>query len=101
MFAIDGCRLPSNASKGMSGMKKELTEKYEKIKKVCREIIKKHRQNDRIDKDKIKLANRRITSFNTFTTVWFIRLAGTSHTYNVMRHISLILLKYQELLTDK
>jgi len=31
MFAIDGCRLPSNASKEWSGTKKELQEKYEKI----------------------------------------------------------------------
>jgi len=50
MFAIDGCRLPSNASKEMSGTKEELSEKYEKIKKVCREIVKKHRNNDRIGK---------------------------------------------------
>jgi len=60
MFAIDGCRLPSNASKEYSGTKKELTEKYEKIKDVCREIMKKHRENDRIgkeekEKEKIKL----------------------------------------------
>jgi len=51
MFAIDGCRLPSNASKEYSGTKKELTEKYEKIKNVCREIMKKHRENDRIGKE--------------------------------------------------
>ena len=51
MFAIDGCRLPSNASKEYSGTKKELTEKYEKIKKICGEIMKKHRENDRIGKE--------------------------------------------------
>ena len=46
MFAIDGCRLPSNASKEYSGTRKELTEKNEKIKDVCREIMKKHRDTD-------------------------------------------------------
>ena len=46
MFAIDGCRLSSNASKEWSGTKKQLTEKYERIKKISREIIEKHRQND-------------------------------------------------------
>jgi len=60
MFAIDGCRLPSNASKEMSGTKKELTEKYEKIKKVCREIIKKHRQNDRIGKEEKESEKRKL-----------------------------------------
>ena len=64
MFAIDGCRLPSNASKEYSGTKAELTEKYEKIRKVCREILKKHRESDRIgkeekEKDKKKLKNMR------------------------------------------
>jgi hypothetical protein len=61
MFAIDGCKLPSNAAKEWSGTKKELQEKYEKIKKLSREIIKKHRQNDSLgveekeaDKEKLK-----------------------------------------------
>ena len=48
MFAIDGCRLPSNASKEWSGTKKELREKYEKIKNICKELVKKHRENDRL-----------------------------------------------------
>jgi transposase len=50
MFAIDGCRLPSNASKEWSGTKKELQEKYEKIKKISGKIVEKHRQNDRLGK---------------------------------------------------
>jgi hypothetical protein len=49
-FAGDGCKLPSNASKEWSGTKKELREKYEKIKKISKEIIEKHRQNDRVGK---------------------------------------------------
>jgi transposase len=60
MFAIDGYRLPSNASKEYSGTKKELKEKYDKIKKVCKEIIEKHKTNDKTgkeekEKDKKKL----------------------------------------------
>jgi transposase len=42
MFAVDGCKLPSNASKEWSGTKKELRERYEKLKKISREIIEKH-----------------------------------------------------------
>jgi len=51
MFAIDGCRLPSNASKEWSGTKKELKEKYDKIKKICKEIVEKHKNNDKIGKE--------------------------------------------------
>ena len=51
MLAIDGCRLPSNASKEWSGTKKELREKYEKIKKTSKEILKKHRENGRLGKE--------------------------------------------------
>ena len=51
MFAIDGCRLPSNASKEWSGTKKQLTEKYEKIKKISKEIIEKHLKNDSVGEE--------------------------------------------------
>ena len=51
MFAIDGCRLPSNASKEWSGTKKELKEKYEKIKKISKAIIEKYQENDSIGKE--------------------------------------------------
>jgi len=50
MFAIDGCRLPSNASKEWSGTKKELQEKYEKMKNLSRKILEKHRETDRLGK---------------------------------------------------
>ena len=51
MFAIDGCRLPSNASKEWSGTKTELKEKYEKIKKISKSIIEKHHQTDNLAKE--------------------------------------------------
>jgi len=52
MFAIDGCRLPSNASKEWSGTKKELRRKYERMKETGRKILQKHRENDSRGEDK-------------------------------------------------
>jgi transposase len=49
-YATDGCKLPSNASKEWSGTKKELGEKYENLKKISREIVERHRENDRAGK---------------------------------------------------
>jgi transposase len=60
MFAIDGCRLPSNASKEWSGTKKELKEKYDRIKKISHEIITKHRQNDTISKDELEADKKKL-----------------------------------------
>jgi len=59
MFAIDGCRLPSNASKKWSGTKKELLKKYEKIKKISKAIIEKHRQNDIMVKEELEADERK------------------------------------------
>jgi len=52
MFAIDGCKLPSNASKEWSGTKKELKHKKEKMEKAIRQIITKHAERDRAEADK-------------------------------------------------
>jgi transposase len=46
MFAIDGVKLPSNASKEWSGTKEELQKKKEKMEKVIRQIITRHRETD-------------------------------------------------------
>lgn len=46
MFAIDGCKMPSNASKEWSGTKKDFEKKKEKIEKTIDYIINKHRTND-------------------------------------------------------
>jgi transposase len=46
MFAIDGCKMPSNASKEWSGTKEELTKKKEKMEKAMRRIISRHKQMD-------------------------------------------------------
>jgi transposase len=44
MFAIDGCKLPSNASKEWSGTHKEMTKKQNKIDRAVRRMLSKHRE---------------------------------------------------------
>jgi len=46
MFAVDGCKLPSNASKEWSGTKADLAKKREKMEKAIRQIVKRHREVD-------------------------------------------------------
>jgi hypothetical protein len=51
MFAVDGCKMPSNASKEWSGTKEELLHKKEKMEKAIQQIVKRHRQIDEKEKD--------------------------------------------------
>ena len=51
LFAIDGCKLPSNASKEWSGTKADLRKKRKKIDRVVKRILKKHRDSDRREED--------------------------------------------------
>ena len=53
MFAIDGCKLPSNASKEWSGTQQELDKKRKKMEKVIRQIVKRHREVDAKEEDKV------------------------------------------------
>ncbi len=46
MFAIDGCKMPSNASKEWSGTRADFMKKKEKIEKTISYILKKHRSQD-------------------------------------------------------
>ncbi len=46
MFAIDGCKLPCNASKEWSGTKEDLQRKKDKMQKVIRQILTRHREMD-------------------------------------------------------
>jgi transposase len=50
MFAVDGCKMPSNASKEWSGTKEELRHKKEKMEKAIGQIIKRHREMDGSEK---------------------------------------------------
>jgi transposase len=52
MFAIDGCKLPSNASKEWSGSIKELRKKRDKLKGHMDKLIKQHRELDKDEKAK-------------------------------------------------
>jgi len=49
MFAIDGCKLPSNASKEWSGTINDLKRRKERLEKYVKKVIRKHRE---LDKDK-------------------------------------------------
>jgi transposase len=46
MFAIDGLKLPSNASKEWSGTKEELAKKAQKIQRTIEQVLSQHRSND-------------------------------------------------------
>jgi transposase len=56
MFAIDGCKLPSNVSKEWSGTKAELLKKKKKMERAIRYMLKTHRARDagtvQIDREK-------------------------------------------------
>jgi len=60
MFAVDGCKMPSNASKEWSGTKEELQEKYNKLKKVSRKILEKHKKTDRIGKKELEADTKKL-----------------------------------------
>jgi transposase len=51
MFAIDGVKLPSNASKEWSGTKADLRKKAQKMQRAVEYLIAKHRESDAIDYD--------------------------------------------------
>jgi transposase len=46
LFAIDGCKMPSNAAKEHSGTLDELTQKRDKIRKKIRSCLKEHKKLD-------------------------------------------------------
>lgn len=45
-FAIDGCKLPSDASKEWSGTHEQLRKKSEKLRKAAQKIVDRHQLND-------------------------------------------------------
>lgn len=49
-FAVDGCKLPSNASKRWSGTQQELRDKCKKLEDAAEAIVQKHRQRDASEK---------------------------------------------------
>ena len=51
MFALDGSKISSNASKEWSGTFKELKKKREKISNAIKELIRRHKENDLLNND--------------------------------------------------
>lgn len=58
-FAIDGCKLPSNASKEWSGTKADLKKKSAKLDRAVRRILAKHRESDQRSLDETMIARER------------------------------------------
>ena len=58
MFAIDGCKLPSNASKEWSGTKDNLKKKSRKIDRAVRYMLNKHRDDDRKGENQTSIRRR-------------------------------------------
>jgi hypothetical protein len=50
-FAVDGCKLPSNASKRWSGTHQELESKRQKLESFADEIVRRHREQDTCEAD--------------------------------------------------
>ncbi|MBI3389968.1 MAG: IS1182 family transposase [Deltaproteobacteria bacterium] len=66
-FAVDGCKLPSNASKQWSGTHEELRDRQEKMETAARQIVSRHRERDEreqhgpvAEQDEKKLATYRV-----------------------------------------
>ncbi|WP_318479882.1 transposase, partial [Photobacterium leiognathi] len=53
MFAIDGCKISSNASKEWSGTHEELQRKKEKLERASRRIIERHQNQDALPNEVI------------------------------------------------
>ncbi|WP_067620684.1 hypothetical protein [Dissulfuribacter thermophilus] len=51
MFALDGCKLPSNASKEWSGTRADIEKKCKKLEHAIQAMIEKHRELDQKETD--------------------------------------------------
>jgi len=65
MFAIDGCKLPSNASKEWSGTKENLRKKSQKIDRAVRYMLDKHRAEDLKGENDISIRKREAQQIET------------------------------------
>lgn len=67
LFAIDGCKLPSNAAKEWSGTFKELKEKRDKLRKLVRQCINDHKRADKRTtegKERARRTDKKIETLN-------------------------------------
>src|SRR5690554_2701339 len=75
LFAIDGCKLPSNAAKEWSGTFKELTEKRDKLRKLVRRCVREHKETDKRSRDGKERAKRALAVvFKLVVTVFRLKL---------------------------
>lgn len=58
VFSLDGCKLPSNASKEWSGTLKTLKKKQEKLEKKVRELMARHIEGDQEEENPADLSKR-------------------------------------------
>jgi transposase len=65
LFAIDGCKLPADASKSYSGTFKELSEKRDKIKRLIKHKMEEHTRCDKNEFDESAKAKRIEQTINT------------------------------------
>jgi len=65
LFAIDGCKMPSNAAKEWSGTFKELEEKRAKLKRQIHHHINEHKRLDQIESHEEKYTERREQTIET------------------------------------
>jgi transposase len=63
-FSIDGCKLPGNASKEMSGTFEQLEEKKNRLEKRLAELLREHQDND--TKDAAEKLEKRIQKLDRF-----------------------------------
>ena len=56
MFAIDGCKLPSNASKEWSGTREDFQRKATRMEKAIQQIVTRHRTTDQMASDDENMA---------------------------------------------
>ncbi len=67
LFAIDGCKMPSDAAKEYSGTFKELEQKRDKIKRQIRHHMEEHKRidnNDSHEEERIERAEQAIETLN-------------------------------------
>ncbi|AHK14987.1 IS1182 family transposase [Thalassolituus oleivorans] len=65
LFAIDGCKMPSNAAKEWSGTLKELEDKRDKLKRQIRRCLNEHKKFDKQDPDTVERQRRSQQTLDT------------------------------------
>jgi hypothetical protein len=66
MFAIDGVKLPSNASKAKSGTRADFAHQADKLEAAAKKMLERHRENDRLpnEPDLAEKSRQRAESLN-------------------------------------